>query len=339
MSNNPNTPPTIETPKLDHIPGLRFRRFQDDTDYALIASLTQRCWLHDGLDFVITKQDVALVFENPVNFDPYQDTLLIEVNGETIGYVETTWRLESLGPYVYWYKLHLHPDWRGQGLETIMLENAERRHRQVAAQHPKESPRWLSIWAADSEQKKQTLLRSAGYRPARYFFDMLQCQLDQLPEAPLPSGLEVRPAKPDHYRAIWQALDEAFQDHWGHRPAVEADYQQWIKDRRFQPELWKVAWDGGQVAGLVINFIDPEENQRFGRNRAYAEDVAVRRPWRRRGLARALLVQSLHELRLRGIGEVALGVDTENPTGALRLYQGVGFETIKRYTTLRKPLD
>jgi ribosomal protein S18 acetylase RimI-like enzyme len=52
-----------------------------------------------------------------------------------------------------------------------------------------------------------------------------------------------------------------------------------------------------------------------------------------------LLVQSLHELRLRGIGEVALGVDTENPTGALRLYQGVGFETIKRYTTLRKPLD
>jgi ribosomal protein S18 acetylase RimI-like enzyme len=339
MPNNPNTPPTIETPKLDHIPGLRFRRFQGESDYALIASLTQRCWLQDGYDFVLTEQDVALGFENPINFDPAQDTLLVEVNGETIGYVETTWRRETLGPYVYWFKLHLHPDWRGKGLEPVMLENAEGRLREIAAQHPKDNPRWLSIWTANSEEDKEAFLRSAGYRPARYFFDMLHNQLDQLPEAPLPSGLEVRSATSDHYRAIWQALDESFQDHWGHRPAVEADYQQWIKDRRFQPELWKVAWDGDQVAGVVINQVDSEENQRHGRKRGYAEDIGVRRPWRRRGLARALLVQSLHEFHRRAFDEVALGVDTQNLTGALRLYEGVGFVAIKRYTTLRKPVD
>jgi ribosomal protein S18 acetylase RimI-like enzyme len=89
---------------------------------------------------------------------------------------------------------------------------------------------------------------------------------------------------------------------------------------------------------MVLNYINQEENAHFGRLRGYTEDIAVRRPWRRRGLARALIAQSLAALKQRGMTAAALGVDAENPTGALRLYESLGFRPFKRWTTFRRPL-
>jgi mycothiol synthase len=73
--------------------------------------------------------------------------------------------------------------------------------------------------------------------------------------------------------------------------------------------------------------------------RAWLESVFTRRPWRRRGLARALIGATLVELRERGIEEAMLGVDAENPTGALALYEGLGFEIKVRSRRYRKPLE
>ena len=82
-----------------------------------------------------------------------------------------------------------------------------------------------------------------------------------------------------------------------------------------------------------------DENSRHNRLRGYTEDVCVRRPWRRRGLARALLARSLQVLRERGMTEAALGVDTENPSGALRLYESLGYRPVQRWTVYRKPME
>jgi ribosomal protein S18 acetylase RimI-like enzyme len=151
--------------------------------------------------------------------------------------------------------------------------------------------------------------------------------------------LEVRPVKPEEYRQVFDAMDEAFRDHWGYYPATEAAYKWWQQSDSFQPDLWKVAWDGDQVAGMVLNFIDDNENQMYKRKRGYTENISVRRPWRRRGLARALLTQSLYLLKEKGMQEACLGVDTQNPNGALQLYESVGFRSVKRYTTYRKKID
>lgn len=99
-----------------------------------------------------------------------------------------------------------------------------------------------------------------------------------------------------------------------------------------------MAWDGDAVAGMVLNYIDVEENEKFDRKRGYTEDISVRRPWRRRGLARSLLVQSMQDLKRRGMTEAALAVDTENPQGAPGLYRGVGFEEQHRSITYRRSL-
>jgi ribosomal protein S18 acetylase RimI-like enzyme len=102
--------------------------------------------------------------------------------------------------------------------------------------------------------------------------------------------------------------------------------------------LWQVAWDGDQVAGMVLNFINHQENLEYDRKRGYTETICVRRPWRRRGLARALIARSFQMHKELGMTEAALGVDAENPNGALRLYQSMGFQQIKRNTVYRKPL-
>jgi ribosomal protein S18 acetylase RimI-like enzyme len=64
----------------------------------------------------------------------------------------------------------------------------------------------------------------------------------------------------------------------------------------------------------------------------------VRRPWRRRGLAEALLHRSFAELYARGKRRVGLGVDADNVTGALRLYERVGMRAVRRYGIWQKDL-
>ena len=320
------------------IPGLCLRRFRGEVDYEVLASIVQQSFDADGLDYFYTADDARRFYEHPHNFDPYEDTMYVQVGSETVGYLDVAWRKESEGNRIYRHGGYLLVPWRRKRIGTAMLGWIEQRLRQIAAGHPEDGARFLRAWADDKEIGKLALFEAQGYRPVRYFFEMVNRSMNQLPEALLPSGLEIRPAKPEHYRPVWEALDEAFRDHWGHSPHVEANYQRWIKDRRFQPELWTIVWDGDQVAGTILNYIDEEENRERNRKRGYTEDICVRRPWRRRGLARAMLLKSIRRLKDLGMTEAALGVDTDNPSGALRLYTSVGFEPAHKDIVYDKPL-
>jgi len=146
---------------------------------------------------------------------------------------------------------------------------------------------------------------------------------------------------PEHYRAIWDADTEAFRDHWGFIEPSEEDYQGWLVDKTaFQPELWQVAWDiaTNQVAGQVRTYIDHEQNKLYDRKRGWTEFISVRRPFRRRGLARALIARSLRVQKQAGMTESALSVDSENLSGATKVYEDCGFRVVKRMTVYRKPL-
>jgi len=90
---------------------------------------------------------------------------------------------------------------------------------------------------------------------------------------------------------------------------------------------------------MVLNFINRKENEEYGRQRGYTETICVRRPWRRQGVARALIARSLQTVKAQGMTEAALGVDTQNPSGARRLYESMGFRPVKSHTLYRKPLD
>jgi ribosomal protein S18 acetylase RimI-like enzyme len=208
----------------------------------------------------------------------------------------------------------------------------------LAAVYPSERPQVFGSWNPDSRVGKRILLEHEGYQPARFFFDMVRPDLEGIELPPLPDGIEVRPVAPAAHRQLWDADVEAFQDHWGGFDGSEVVYQSWLKDPKFDPGLFVVAWDGDEIAGGVINNINATENAAFNRQRGWLQSVFVRRPWRRRGLARALVGQSLAVLRERGMTSAGLGVDADNPNAATRLYEDAGFQVDVRSTAYRKPM-
>src|SRR5690606_18977424 len=123
-----------------------------------------------------------------------------------------------------------------------------------------------------------------------------------------------------------QALDEAFRDHWGNEPISAEDWELFfVGSSNFRPDLTPVALDGDEVAAVSFNTVDPEENARQAQSTGWIRTLGTRRPWRKRGLASALLVWSMRAFREAGLDTATLGVDAENPTGALGLYEGLGF--------------
>jgi ribosomal protein S18 acetylase RimI-like enzyme len=167
---------------------------------------------------------------------------------------------------------------------------------------------------------------------------MLRPNLDGIELPPVPEGIDLRPVRDDQLRQLWDADVEAFADHWGGFDASEGRYEAWRNDPKFDPSLFVVAWDGDEIAGGVINEISEAGNAAFGRRKGWLASVFVRRPWRRRGLARALVMRSLAVLRDRGMTSAGLGVDADNANEALRLYTESGFEVDFRSAAYRKPM-
>jgi ribosomal protein S18 acetylase RimI-like enzyme len=321
------------------IPGLVFRRFQGVVDYPQMVKIVETCMRADGIDHSTSLEEVANQYDHLQNCDPYQDMVFAEIDGEIVGYSRVFWEKLSEGIRVYNLFGNLHPKWRRKGIGRAMLVYNEGRLRQIAEGHPQDGPRFYQSWAADSEKGTHALLKNHDYKPVRFGFEMVRDLSEPFPEAPLPEGLEIRPVEEDHIWQIFHAADEAFKDHWGYRPTPDEEFEGWMKDPNFRPELWKVAWDGDQVAGSVQNFYNPKENEEYQRKRGYTEGISTRRPWRRRGLASALIVESMKMFKEMGMTETAHGVDAENTSGALNLYKKLGYKVKKEHTTYRKPLE
>jgi mycothiol synthase len=199
-------------------------------------------------------------------------------------------------------------------------------------------PHEIGGWGDSEVAGHAELAAKRGYRVVRYGMEMRRPVTTPIPEAPLPAGLEVRPVRPEHHRRIWEADTEAFRDHFEAAERGEADFEWWFSRPELDTALWQVAWDGDEVAGSILTTVYPEENELLGIKRAWLDHISVRRPWRRRGVAGSLIASTLGLLRERGLEEAALGVDAENPTGAVRLYERMGFARAKTGISYRKEL-
>jgi ribosomal protein S18 acetylase RimI-like enzyme len=335
----------IVPPYRPDLPGLVFRGFLGEPDYANILAIITASKQVDGIERSDTLEKVANTYAHLHNCDPYQDMIFAEMDGTAVGYGRVWWDLNESGEWNGGQLAFLHPDWRRKGIGTTILRHNEARLRQIAGRLQAEgtiradTPRFIDVETADAEQGKAALLEQEGYRPVRYEFHMLRPLTQPVEVTPLPEGLEVRPVLVGQVRAVWDASQEAFRDHWNWIPQPDVEFRRMVEGPEFEPGLWMVAWDGDQVAGSVLNFIDSVENAEYQRRRGYTEGISVRRPWRRRGLARALLTRSLKMFQEMGMQEAALGVDSQNLNGANLLYESVGFRLDWRQTIYRKSLE
>jgi mycothiol synthase len=292
-----------------------------------------------GVEEMITADQIANDYANLTNSDLGRDLVVIELDGEIVGYVRVEWLDQNDGSRSYDRICILKPDLRGRGIGDAMLQWAESRIREIAAGHDTDRPRFFGAENWDADAHGERLLRRHGYEPVRTFYDMVRPSLDDVPPAEVPVGFEIRPVTTADMRAVWEADAKAFRDHWGGVDESEASFQRFVGDPRLDPSLHVVAFAGDQVAGAVLNLIDDEENELYDRRRGLLDSVFVRRPYRRRGLARALILRSLIALRDRGMTSAWLGVDADNANDALRLYETCGFASERSTTAWRKPID
>jgi mycothiol synthase len=325
----------IELPDGPAIAGLRIRHFDPAGDYEAFVDLIREAHLEDGIDWIPTVQQLRNDHDHLDEFDPRRDIVVAEVDGSMVAAAETDVRTRD-GEGIHQVEGWVQPAWRRRGLGRALLHWTERRASEVARVDGRTGSRALTAWPDEQQVGAVRLYESEGYRIVRYGFLMLRDLADPIPDLSLPDGLEIRPVSEADHRAIWDADVEAFQDHWSPAVRTDADFVGWFANPDLETGLWRVAWDGDQVAGSVMTFVFPEENATLGVSRGWLEHVSVRRPWRRRGLASALIAESLSVLRDRGLAEAALGVDAENPSGALRVYEALGFRRARTGVSYRK---
>lgn len=299
-----------------------------------MASVINAVADHENTEEHTSAAELATQYEHLQRCDPATDIRVAELSGEVVGYARTTWDDVSEGYRAYWIPVQAHPDHRG--LADELYEWVEDRSAAIAADHPS-GDKYLVSWAMEGSPRSE-LLVGRGYEIVRYSATLVRPDLDDIPQRPLPDGVEVRPVEESHMRQIWEAEVEAFRDHWGYAEQTETDWESWLSNPHRDPSLWQIAWAGDAIVGQVRSFIDPEENRRHGRLRGWTEDISTARGWRRRGIAGALICSSLGVLKERGMTEAALGVDTENLSGAHRLYESLGFRRVRLFGTYRRAL-
>ncbi|MFL5917386.1 MAG: GNAT family N-acetyltransferase [Gaiellaceae bacterium] len=220
----------------------------------------------------------------------------------------------------------VHPDRQGRGLGAWLVQRAEARAREL------EKPR-LHAWSLAGDGRAHRLFELSGMRELRRFYRMM-IDFDGPPAEPQwPEGLRVETFEEEDAQAFHEALLEAFADEWNF---VAMPFEEWrelriVKDPDFDPTLWFIVRERGEIAAVLRG-----EPDRSGAG--FVGALGVRKPWRKRGIALALLQHAFGEFYRRGKPRVSLGVDAENPTGATRLYERAGMYVAYEAVTHGKDL-
>jgi GNAT superfamily N-acetyltransferase len=227
------------------------------------------------------------------------------------------------------------PDYRGQGIGRALLDRQIEFTRRCAAREDRSI--FIGARIPVTAHANIALLQQRGFQLVRYYFDMTRDLGEPIPSRGIAGNLRLLTwAERRADREVHEAFEEAFDDHWGHGRVPFEGFIYWLNTDQWQAANSFIVWDGDQIAGGALNDMGPQAARRWGGNRAWTAVLFVRRPWRKRGLGRALLIASMRQAREMGHAGLKLRVDAENPTGALRLYEAVGFSREFTYVTYHK---
>jgi mycothiol synthase len=229
--------------------------------------------------------------------------------------------------------IHQRPGYGDQRIGSYLLDLAETWTRERLVLAEPDARITLSCWVASTDQGMQQLYERANFRDIRHHWRM-EIEFSEVPVSPdWPKGITLRPFVSERdARAVFDVDNTVFQDHWGF---VAHDFENWkhweVERSDFDPSLWFVAYEGDQPVGISLCH---DVDGRYG----WVNTLGVLRPWRRSGLGLALLLHSFGEFYRRGRRRAGLGVDSQNLTGATRLYQRAGMYKARESITYEKEL-
>jgi mycothiol synthase len=318
--------------------GITFRALDPDRDVATTAALIREVNRHDDEPWLPSEENLVHDWAPTSGFQVGRDTRLAFDGDRLVGAATVGWR-ERTGKIVHNAEVWVRPGDRRRGIGTELARWVEAHAIESVAEGYGGSPALPHEHGGGTDRENEAanaFARAMGYAPVRFGF-VMQRRLDEpIPDVPLPDGIELRPVVETDHRRIWAADVEAFRDHWENAVREESDFRRFFDNPDLDTSLWQVAWEGDEVAGSVMNCIYADENRELGVGAGWLDHVSVRRQWRGRGVASALIARSLAILRDRGMAVARLGVDAGNPTGALGVYERLGFAPLRRWATQRK---
>jgi mycothiol synthase len=243
------------------------------------------------------------------------------------------------------------PQWQRRGVGSALLAWLEARTRQRFAEDSgagssSESPDRtasvprLRIFIEQKQQHQCAVLEESGYAVVRYYNEMHRPLSAPLPDAPLDHGLELVPMEPGLSEAVRLAHNQIFADHWGSEPRDEEGWGFVVNDPLARPDLSAVvvASSTGEVVGYQLASHDPDTAVTRGFTEGYTDLLGVRREFRGRGIAQALLADAMRRFAAAGMDKASLDVDSENPTGAMALYCKMGYAPVNTSLAWEKVL-
>jgi mycothiol synthase len=294
-------------------------------DLAAVAELSRTCDRHDWGTSVADEQDFRDDWNLP-RMRMETDTWLVEdATGLAVGYAFVT--ADPLGTEVKSIGF-VHPEHRGRGIGSLLVDRVMARSREML-----DGAGVLRCFAPGPDRAAAELFTASGFRLARSLQRMeAAIDVDVPFETGSPDGVTVRMFEPgSDDRSVHATLMEAFAGHYGFS---EEPFDEWSAvafDREtFDPTLWFVAEADGEVAGALIGVVRLDMG--------WIADIGVRERWRRRGIGERLVRRSLESFRARGFRSVGLNVDPDNETGAMRLYERLGFRFERRFDFYEREL-
>jgi ribosomal protein S18 acetylase RimI-like enzyme len=335
---------TLElTGELEMPAGYTWRPATLDDVPALFATL-QAVNQAEQLGMHSTEADLAREFDDPWS-DPATDSLVGLAPDGTLAILGRTYVNPSPVPRAderraFW-DLDVHPAHRNFGLEAPVLAWLEARARQklaaVAASHPAPAAQVLRTGTPASGTERRRLLEQHGYSIIRRFYRMLRDLALPIPPVTLPEGVRLRRFTPADSQPAWEVFNQAFSDHWGYEPMTRPEWDNFIVGRSsFRPDLTWLAFAGDEVVAISINRIEQEVVDGAFQPVGWVGSLGVVRAWRKRGLATALLCQSMRAFAHADLDTAGLGVDSENVTGALAIYERLDFKVARESIAYQK---
>ena len=278
-------------------------RLMDDADRAL------------GLDPEPVREYLTWIWHVP-STELERDTRLVVRGSELVGFAQGIWRPEEGGPLDS--LIRTHPEHPERGIGSWCLAWGEA----LAAERGSEG---IRTQTADRDVAGKALLSSRGYVRVRSSFTMGKALASDEDPGPVPTGVTIRAFQTGRdERALYGVHEASFADHWGFRPVPYETFEaEMYGAEDWDPSLAHLAEIDGTVAGLVVALSFEGE--------ANVAVLGVVPRWRSRGIGKALLRRAFAGLAERGHREVRLGVDAQNPTGAVALYKSVGMIPYRSY--------
>lgn len=237
----------------------------------------------------------------------------------------------------------VHPDHRGLGIGRALLAWQEARGRQLLAASDSTLPAMLALGCREDAASHRALYAAAGFAPVRWWMELRRPLSAPIPDREPPAGVSIVPFSDRLSEATRAAVNDAFRDHWGSQPITRQEWEDEGELDAFAPHLSRLAVVGAgtrtdphRVVGFALSELTPEEWDLNGGSFGYLSSIGVIREWRGRGLSSVVITAALRAYHDEGLQNAILDVDAENPSGALAMYERLGFVLDDRSVTYAK---